>query len=142
MRKNRLMYIAVFFLISLLVGFDFKCNDNEKDPIKLYVTCTAPVSVDPPNTSFTGNYFYNSNFGGFSNTNNSGSTYYYSIIFDDLDTLIVNASITRDSGDTTSYTLSIFIFKDETMVEQKTINSTSSGTDMITNFIYNYGTTY
>ncbi len=35
MRKHRLMYIAVFFLISFLVGFDFKCNDKEKDPIKL-----------------------------------------------------------------------------------------------------------
>ena len=91
--RKRILFIVTFILISFLPGFDFKCDDEEKDPIKILVTCSGP---------FSGYYIYNSStpvgFGGGTTGDNpyiiSGSTYYYERSFNDLDSIEVDA--TRD----------------------------------------------
>ncbi len=137
--RNRILYICIIFLISFLFGFDFKCDDDEKDPIKLLVTC---------NTEFDGSYIFNSadpvGFGGTTGTppySKSGSTYYCSIVFNDLDNIIVDASINRTGGDTNSYSLTIRIFKDDSKVKEETITSASTTNDTISGFTYTYDET-
>lgn len=126
-------YFKLVICIFILALLRFSCSDDDKDDIKLLVTCNAP---------FTGMYIYNGGnpvgYGGPGGYVISGSTYYYSIIFDDLDSIIVDASITRTGGDTNSYTLTIRIFKDGSEVKKQSINSTGVSTDTISGFSYTY----
>jgi hypothetical protein len=138
--RKRILFISIFILISFFFGFDFKCDDEEKDQIKLLVSC------DNSNTpSFNGSYYLNSdNPVGFQNNQTSGSAYFYTITFNDLDSLSVDVTINRSAADITNntpFTLTIRIYKDNSQVKIKSVTSTGTTTDSIINFTYSYGET-
>jgi hypothetical protein len=135
MRKNRFLYILVFFLISFLVGFDFKCKDKEKDEIKIYITCNGDPIVD---NSFSGFYLFNSDAAvSFVGTKISDSLYTYTAIFDDLDSVVFQ--VTRVDTDNT---LTVWLYKDETMLTNftKSIDASNTTTYKL-DFSYSYGQT-
>jgi hypothetical protein len=121
MRKHRLLYIAVFFLISFLVGFDFKCKDKEKDEIKIYITCNGSSSI---NNSFSGFYLYNSDAAvPFVGTKISDSLYTYTAIFNDLDSVFFRVTRVSDEN-----TLTIWVYRDGEMLDDQTLTIDASDT--------------
>jgi hypothetical protein len=132
MRKDRLLFITIFILISFFFGFDFKCDDEEKDEIKVYITCSGSSLI---NNSFSGIYLYNSNPAvNIVPIKDSNSLYTYTAIFDDLDSVVFQ--VTRAD---VNNTLTIWIYRDGTMLTDLTKSLTPSDTTTyILDFSYNY----
>ena len=130
MRKQRLTYIILFFLLSFVVGFDFRCDDEEKDEIKVYITCYGGTT-----NTFSGIYFYNSNPAvEFDGVMQSTNLYTYTVIFDDLDS--VRFQVERDDNDNT---LTIWTYRDGEMLNDctKSIDSTDSDVSVL-DYYYDY----
>jgi hypothetical protein len=133
MRRNRLLFISMFFLIAFLFGFDFKCGDEKKDEIKIYITCSGSAIY---NNSFNGYYIYNSGSAvSFSGIKESDLLYTYTAVFDDLDS--VEFEVNRVDVENT---LKIRVYKDGTIIDSKTKSITATDTTTYTlDFTYNYG---
>ncbi len=115
MNKFRL-YILLFTILSLFI---VSCDKEKKDKIKILVTCDG---------DFNGDYIYNSadpvGFGGGTTGDNpyihSGSVYYFSRVFNDLDTIDVETRRTNLTD-----TLKIRIYRDNTKVKENFIDNSS-----------------
>ena len=128
--KKRFVYIVLFFLLSFVVGFDFKCDDEEKDEIKVYITCYGGTT-----NTFSGIYFYNSDEAvEFDGVMKSSSLYTYSITFKDLDS--VRFQVERDDDDNT---LTIWTYRDGELLNDCTISIDSADTEVtVLNYYYDY----
>lgn len=131
MKIKRIVIFTLALMVSLSV---VTCDPGDKDKIKLIVLCDG---------TFQGTYIYNGNtpvgFGGSSTENpyhQTGSSYYYEKVFNDLDSLEVDT--TRDYC---TDSLQVKIYREDTKVKEEVLdaNSDSSCTNNYINLPYEYG---